>query len=288
MIKAGRVLLAAASLAAFVGGVIYLSFVHGGYAKGRKEYAAISDEYTSLLAETEDEEENGMASYREEHRPAAGPQEGTQMEEKSIWKVLVADLPGDAPKRLKIDWAGLLEKNEDVVGWISIPAAMISYPVVRAEDNEYYLHRGIDREYLFAGCIFMDAFCTPLLTGYNTIIYGHNMRDGSMFAGLKEFQSEETLQSCPYFWIQTPSSDNLYEISSIHHAAPGSDTYMLRFSDHESYDGWLKEMSECSAPATGVETQPGDRIVTLSTCTQDSTLRMAVQGKLIYRERTGK
>ena len=71
--------------------------------------------------------------------------------------------------------------------------------------------------------------------------------------------------------------------SSIHHAAPRSDTYMLRFSDHESYNEWLKVMSEYSAPVTGVVTEPGDRIVTLSTCTQDLSLRIVVQGKLIYR-----
>lgn len=112
-------------------------------------------------------------------------------------------IPLDAPKRKTIDWDGLKDRNEDIIGWIDIPAVEISYPLVQGDDNEFYLHRGIDKEYLFAGCLFLDSACDRELQNYNSIIYGHNMRNGSMFARLKEFLSAETVQKCPYFWIYT-------------------------------------------------------------------------------------
>ena len=87
-------------------------------------------------------------------------------------------------------------------------------------------------EYLFAGSIFMDAYNNASFYNYNTIIYGHNMRDGSMFARLKEFSNEATLRQCPYFWILTPDADYLYKICSIHQASSGSDTFTVRFADY--------------------------------------------------------
>ena len=87
-------------------------------------------------------------------------------------------------------------------------------------------------EYLFAGSIFMDAYNNASFYNYNTIIYGHNMRDGSMFARLKELSNEATLRQCPYFWILTPDADYLYKICSIHQASSGSDTFTVRFADY--------------------------------------------------------
>ena len=284
MMKVGRVICLILCFMTLVSGGLYAFFIHSGYEKGRKEYASIAEEFTSLTAETEDKGENKEIPATEESKPASQPQKSIQKDMKNIREALVNEPPMDAPECLKIDWKGLLEKNEDIVGWISIPAVEISYPVVQTDDNEYYLHRGIDKEYLYAGCIFMDANSSPSLMGYNAIIYGHNMRDGSMFARLKDFQSEETFRKCSYFWIITPSSDNLYEICSIHQASSGSDSFTLRFRDHETYVKWLNKMSGLTILKTGVDISSGDRIVTLSTCTQEQEVRMLVQGKLIYRK----
>ena len=78
----------------------------------------------------------------------------------------------------------------------------------------------------------MDAYNNASFYNYNTIIYGHNMRDGSMFARLKELSNEATLRQCPYFWILTPDADYLYKICSIHQASSGSDTFTVRFADY--------------------------------------------------------
>ena len=114
-------------------------------------------------------------------------------------------------------------------------------------------------EYLFTGSIFMDAYNNASFYNYNTIIYGHNMRDGSMFARLKELSNEATLRQCPYFWILTPDADYLYKICSIHQASSGSDTFTVRFTDYEEYKLWQDKMLSLSAPAIGETLEYQDR-----------------------------
>ena len=154
------------------------------------------------------------------------------MADKTVWKPLITPLPEDAPPRIRVDWQELAEINDDLEAWILIPAVEISYPVLQGDDNEYYLHRGINQEYLFAGSIFMDAYNNPSFYNYNTIIYGHNMRDGSMFAKLKEFSDEDTLRQCPYFWILTPDAD--YRALNISRA-----TYYRRKQKGIQYAGYF-------------------------------------------------
>ena len=170
----------------------------------------------------------------------------TEQQNGSMPLALPPAIPLDAPKRKTIDWDGLKDRNEDIIGWIDIPAVEISYPL------------------------------------YNSIIYGHNMRNGSMFARLKEFLSAETVQKCPYFWIYTPDGDFLFRIVSAHTAAPGSDTFTVRFKDYKSYAAWIEKMGSLSAPDCGAVAVPGDRLVTLSTCTNDSSVRMVMQGKRVW------
>ena len=258
-----------------IAGVGYAGKIYWGYAKGRQEYRDLQNEYTSVYADDE-----GFTSPV----PQKDEEENEEiMADKTVWKPLITPLPEDAPPRIRVDWQELAEINDDLEAWILIPAVEISYPVLQGDDNEYYLHRGINQEYLFAGSIFMDAYNNPSFYNYNTIIYGHNMRDGSMFAKLKEFSDEDTLRQCPYFWILTPDADYLYKICSIHQASSGSNTFTVRFTDYEEYKLWQDKMLSLSAPATGETLEYQDRVVTLSTCTENSAIRMTVQGKLVWK-----
>lgn len=272
IIGALRLMLPVLMLAAGAG---YAGKIYWGYAKGRQEYRDLQQEYTSIYADDE------------EYDPVVVPQDKEENEEtmadKTVWKPLFTPIPDDATSRIRVDWQELSEKNNDLAAWILIPSVDISYPVLQGEDNEYYLHRDINQEYLFAGSIFMDSYNNASFYNYNTIIYGHNMRDGSMFARLKEFSNEATLRQCPYFWILTPDADYLYKICSIHQASSGSDTFTVRFADYEEYKLWQDKMLSLSAPATGETLEYQDRVVTLSTCTEYSTVRMTVQGKLVWK-----
>ena len=124
----------------------------------------------------------------------------------------------------------------------------------------------------------MDYYNSPDLKNYNTILYGHNMRDGSMFAKLKEYKNPETLAGCPYFWLSTPTQDCLYRIFSVHAAGTQSSTYTVRFPDATSYRKWLEKMSAASEVEAGAELNESETVVTLSTCTGDSAIRQVVQG----------
>ena len=272
IIGALKLMLPVLMLAAGIG---YAGKIYWGYAKGRQEYRDLQNEYTSVYAGDEDYAPVVVLQDKEENEET--------MADKTVWKPLSTPLPDDAPSRIKVDWQELSEKNNDLAAWILIPAVDISYPVLQGEDNEYYLHRDINREHLFAGSIFMDAYNNASFYNYNTIIYGHNMRDGSMFARLKEFSNEATLRQCPYFWILTPDADYLYKICSIHQASSGSDTFTVRFADYEEYMLWQDKMLSLSVPATGETLEYQDRVVTLSTCTENSTVRMTVQGKLVWK-----
>ena len=256
--------------ALLISGLLYALYIFWGYERGERSYEDLEDAYISV--------------YESEDVSSLGKKRGleTEQQNRSVPAALYSAPPLDAPKRKTIDWEGLKNRNEDIIGWIDIPAVEISYPLVQGDDNEFYLHRGIDKEYLFAGCLFLDSACDRELQNYNSIIYGHNMRNGSMFARLKEFLSAETIQKCPYFWIYTPGGDFLFRVVSAHTAAPGSDTFTVRFKDYKSYAAWIEKMVALSAPSCGAVAVPGDRLVTLSTCTNDSSARMVVQGKRVW------
>ena len=271
----------AASILLLAAGIGYAGYVSEGYRKGQREYAFIKDTYTRL-ADVPGSDPDKTPETKNPVLPETIPAGTSLLSDQQEFGHLLQELPADAPQRIGVDWASLLRRNGEVIGWIYIPAVEISYPILKAQDNDYYLHRDIDGNYLYAGSIFLDTSCNADFKGYNTILYGHNMRDGSMFARIKEFRNPETLHSCRYFWILTPSVDLLYEICGIHTAAPGSDCYLLRFDNYESYEDWLKEMTTLSEINTSVQLAAGDRIVTLSTCTDSSSQRIVLQGRLIW------
>lgn len=235
--------------------------VSDGYIKGKKKYDELRNKYTAVGTERETEDTQNLSD--EASIEAANGH--------SI-------LPADAPDRISVDFESLCRMNPDVVAWLYIPAVEISYPVVQGEDNEYYLHRSLEQEYLFAGCLFLDAYNSPDFTNYNSIIYGHNMRDGSMFARLKEFNDPDMVKECPYFWLLTPEADYLYKIFSVHLVLESDAAYTVRFGDFDSYREWCDQMKEDSGVEIGADAFTSDqRIVTLSTCTS-SEYKQLVQG----------
>lgn len=256
----------AAATAAVTAGVFMGLSVTDGYIEGRRKYREWTDKYTVTVGANETEGQAADGKNEADQEKEGGP------ETESF------SLPADAPQRIKVDFENLKTANPDVVAWINLPAVEISYPVVQGDDNDYYLHRSLEKEYLFAGCLFLDAYNSPDFANYNSIIYGHNMRDGSMFAKLKNYNATETYESCPYFWIYTPEADYLYKIFSVHQASNGAKTFTVRFSSYEEYIAWIQRMKESSVLETDVDVKPGDKVVTLSTCLGDSSNKQVIQG----------
>lgn len=131
--------------------------------------------------------------------------------------------------------------NPDVVGWIYVEALNhISYPIVQGKDNETYLHQTYEGNYNFAGTLFIDYENSSDFNDCNTLVYGHNMKNGSMFGHLKKFAEDQNVYNkSKYFWILTPDKNYRYEIISAYTTGVDSDTYTL-------FKGPGEEFSEVS------------------------------------------
>ena len=180
---------------------------------------------------------------------------------------------------IEVDWKALKEINKDIVGWLYIGAIDVSYPVVQGEDDNYYLHRTFEKQDNFAGAIFVEAENKGDFTDPNTIVYGHNMNNGSMFGSLKKLTNEEKYKDDPYFWILTPAGNYRYRMFSIHVTSVTSDVYTLFHGVDNKFIDWCKRMAEASTVKIEDENFTlHSRIVTLSTCTGDDSTRYVVQG----------
>ena len=179
-----------------------------------------------------------------------------------------------------IDFTELNAINPEIIGWLRIGALDISYPVAQAKDNDYYLHRTFERKDNFAGCIFLNCDNSRYFTDQNSIIYGHNMKNGSMFGRLRDLKEQAAYDSNPYFWIFTPELIYQYRIFSCSVVGSVGDPYRTRFTTDE-FQSFINTMYEGSMIDNhGVQVTPEDRIVTLSTCTGNDATRFVVQGRL--------
>lgn len=196
--------------------------------------------------------------------------------------------PNAQPKApIDVDFAALKSVNSDVVGWIYVEALDgISYPIVQGKDNETYLHQTYEKNYNFAGTIFVDYENSPDFSDCNTLVYGHNMKNGSMFGHLKKFaEDQETYNKSKYFWILTPEKNYRYEIISAYTTGVNSDTYTLFKGPGDEFQKYLETIRGYSEIKTDAEDLTiKDKIVTLSTCTGNESTRFVVQGRKVNAE----
>lgn len=171
---------------------------------------------------------------------------------------------------VSVDFDVLKKANGQVMGWILIPETDISYPLVQGEDNDKYLCQSYDLQYNSSGSIFMDHRCSPDFTGDNTLIYGHNMKNGSMFAGIREYAQQEFFEEHRNFYIFTPEKDYKFTVFAAFRTESDSDVYDLSFTDEAERTAFIAEAEASSDIVSGVEVGPETPIVTLSTCTSDT------------------
>lgn len=165
-----------------------------------------------------------------------------------------------------VDFAALLEICPDVVGWIYCEGTVINYPVVQAADNDYYLHRNYDGSYNASGSIFVEAKNARDFADANTIIYGHHMNNGSMFAGLEDWANQAYYDSHPVMWLLTPTQNYKIELVSGYTTSAFSDTYTVYPNTGEAmsaYLDWAVAQSDFKSTVTPDEEA---KYVVLSTC----------------------
>lgn len=178
----------------------------------------------------------------------------------------------------KVDFAALQMINPDVVGWIYIEGTNVNYPIVQAKDNDYYLYRLISGEHNSSGSIFLDAGASELFMSRNNSLYGHNMKNGSMFADITDYVDQEFYEQHPEALLLTPQGNYKVKIFSCYITDAWDNSWQIAFNGSE-YGQWLNELQRRSYLATDVHPTEADRVLTFSTCTYETEdARLLVHG----------
>lgn len=190
------------------------------------------------------------------------------------------NLPGERmTKPPQVNFKELSRINSQIVGWIYGADGAISYPVVQGKDNEYYLNHLFNGQTNSSGSIFMDTRCESDFSGFHTILYGHHMKNGSMFGSLNQYNSQSYYESHPEFLLILPDRTLELELFSAYVADVEQPAWKLNFSSIEERTQWLSGLKERSAVNCPVEPGPQDQIVTLSTCSYEfENARFVVHG----------
>lgn len=179
---------------------------------------------------------------------------------------------------IETDFQSLLEKNSDTVGWLTVKGTKINYPVVQYTDNDYYLTHSFDKSYNSAGWVFANYINKFNGTDKNISIFGHNRRDGSMFASLKDTINEEWYKNEENYYItfDTANGTEIYRVFSNYKIKAESYYLTNEFNNDEEYKTFLNTLLSRSVYNYGTEVSENDTIMTLSTCANDNTYRVVL------------
>lgn len=173
---------------------------------------------------------------------------------------------------IKEKYRSIYEKNKDLAGWISIDGTRINYPVMQTKDDpQFYLHKNFNKEYAYSGLPFLDSFCN-VLDGKLLVIYGHHMKNGTMFADLLEYEKKEFFQQHPVILFDNLYEMGEYEIFSAFYAdldAPESEfhyEYVPASENQEEINRYIESFKKKSIYETNVVPKEGEQILILSTC----------------------
>lgn len=169
----------------------------------------------------------------------------------------------DNPDR--INFAALKLDNPDTIGWINIPQTPINYPVMQSDNNDFYLHHNFYQEETIEGAIFLDSQCKGDNTR-NYILYGHYMRDASMFGSLWDYQDPNYFKAHPLIEFDMPGDKADWEIFSVYTIAADYDYRQPEFIDDNDFYQYVNRLKSQSVYETEIDPKPDDRILTLSTC----------------------
>lgn len=240
------------------------------YRVGENEYDGL-EEYVSMEETKEVPKDEGEV---------ANPTEGNAEEPMT---------EAETPPELKIsyvDFTELKKINPDIVAWIYIPGLDINYPVVHGSDNKYYLTHTATKKKNKNGAIFLAVENKPDFTDDNTIIYGHNMKNNTMFANLHDYKNPNTSRMYPYVYIYTSEYSMIYQIFSSYTGASNGSAYTYKVGNPADKPALFKELQALSEHPYALDFTEEDTIITLSTCLDNNSpdWRYLVHAKLIAKE----
>lgn len=205
--------------------------IYAEYAEGEKLYDDLAGQYTTMTWEAEEQEAR-------------------------------SEVP------ISVSFEELLDECPDVVGWLYCAGTPINYPVVQGGDNEYYLRRMMNGKYNGSGTLFVDYRSQGDFSDWNTVIYGHNMNNDSMFGILPEYLDPEFYEDHPVMYLLAPEKKFRVEILGGYVTPSDSESYTIPATKEER-DALIEKAVRSSSFVSGVETTEEDHLVTLSTCVYD-------------------
>lgn len=252
-----RRFLMAALLLIFLGSTAVILYVKEGYRASEALYSQASEQYTaSRTAEPKEEEERAES------------------------------LPVSAP--IEVDFDALRMENADIVGWIYCEDTPVNYPVLQGSDNDYYLKNSYDGSRSASGAIFIDANNQAGFADCNTIVYGHNMKNGSMFASLFDWADQEFYEKHPIIWLLTPEQDYQIVLMSGCMTSAHSQFYTICQEPCEEFEQYLKDIQAASDFQPVFQPEGTGNYVLLSTCAYVfDNARYVLFGKLVPAKTAG-
>lgn len=191
--------------------------------------------------------------------PATEPEEEAQTPESET----------DPVQYPQVDFQSLLQINEDVVGWIYMEDTAINYPIVKGEDNREYVSTSVDGQNHQYGSIFMDYRNTSDFTDRHTVIYGHYMKNGSMFHDIRKYDDPQFYEEHPTGMIMTPDGNFQFEVIGGYVASTADASWQISFAADQDFDAWLQDSMARSTIGGTIVPTAEDRIITLSTCSYE-------------------
>ena len=186
---------------------------------------------------------------------------------------------------MNVNFDELLSKNSDTVGWIKVEGTKVNYPVVQADNNDYYLSHAFNKKSNAGGWVFADYRDDFDDFGKNTIIYGHNMNNKTMFGSIPQMLNKSYLNNSDNYYIKisTPTCNTVWKLFSIYTIEP--EIYYLKTNFRTySFEEFINTLKGRSVYNFGINVNPEDKILTLSTCDNTGTKRVAVHAKMISIE----
>ncbi len=235
----GRKLLRLVLFLVFLGMILLSGWklyeIYQMYAVGRENYGSMTDQYVAVVTEPETQPTAMEETEPREYAP------------------------------IQVDFDKLREEGPEIVGWLYSEDTPINYPLVYHQNNSYYLDRLPSGKFSAGGSIFMECTNNPDFSDLNTIFYGHNMNDDSMFGSLAEYRKQEYYEMHPTMYLLTPEKDYRLDLIGGYTTPSVSDTYSIP-ADKAEWAYLVQKAEENTEFEPIHQAQPGERLVTLSTC----------------------
>lgn len=258
-----------------LGSAGYAFYYKANESRGQAIYEELKDAKTdTALASAEDGIVEGISGQEHAVSPTASP------------KPEPSPTPTVPPLEIPVNFEELQQENPDIYAWITVPGTAIDYPVLQSDtDDSFYIHHGADGSELFAGAIYSEMQNSRDFSDPNTVLYGHNMKDGSMFATLHQFRDRDFFDGNREILVYT--SDHIYHYE-IFAAYTYDDRHILNtfdFKNEAGYQQYLDEIYNIRAMDAFFLDEPKatvkDKLLTLSTCVgNNASARYLVQGIL--------